>query len=323
MAVIHAVGGEIECWTPASGQAAAVETTSGRFDATLSRGAMKVTNASSEIYLEFASQTEAWIHMHLYQEGVEFGSQYILLMNGIFNVYAIDMEADGTWSVYRLFDAGFEPLGSTALPVLIDAGARIDIHVKRHASTGIFRIYKDGTQIFSFTGDTSTDQTSFNRLWMQGLAGSGNEMNVSQVIVADVDTRDMRLATLVPSADGAQDKWVGTYLDVDNSLPDDDVAIESAVLDETSTFLTSGVDVAYTAADVHGLFVFLAASNHEFSAIDDVNAVLRVDGVDYPSTNLGLPNDGEIYFLKHAYALDPPTVGAVNVAEIGVRGWFE
>lgn len=52
---IYAVGGEEDCFYTVSGQAFATETTSGRYVSTLSRGAMKVTEATSEIELNFSS----------------------------------------------------------------------------------------------------------------------------------------------------------------------------------------------------------------------------------------------------------------------------
>lgn len=326
---IYAVAGERECWSVPAGQTAAVETTGGRFDATLSREAMKVTSAVSEIFADFGSDvTEAWIHFYLYQEGVEFGSQFIVLQNGLFNCYAIDMEADGSWSFYYHTGGFFEPLGTTAGPVLVDAGARIDWHVKRHATDGIFRVYSDGALIFEYLGDTATTQTVFNRVWFEGLTGAGNETNVSQLIVANADTRDMRLATLIPNAAGARDEWLGTFADVDNSAPALGVGIMSPVIGETSTFLKANLNAAYGVADVHTVVEFLAVSNDPLHpSIDDVNAVLRSGGTDFFSANLGLTADETIYVKSRAWELNPATdnhwtVASLNLAEIGIRGWF-
>lgn len=106
----------------------------------------------------------------------------------------------------------------------------------------------------------------------------------SEIIVADVDTRNMRYGTCYPTADGTHTDGTGTYADID----------ESGVTDANSIILAAAGDRqswSVTKHGAHGGGAITAVVLNGLIASDgtnDMQASIRIGGVDYDSADLGL-----------------------------------
>lgn len=326
---VLAVGGEADCYTPVSGQAYSFDTTGGRFDANASRGAMKVVNAASEIelFLPAGNVTEAWIHANIYQETQGTGD-YIIVKNAAGdNAYKLEFEADGDWSIHYWDTAAWVELDITTDDAVqvADELFELDMHILVDGATGIFRVYLNEVLLLEFTGDTLGDTASFGRIEFNGFAGATNEMFVSEVIVADEDTRGWKLATHNATGAGTTTQWTeGTYADIDESDYNEADFIATNTNDHVDTFAAANINAAFGLYTVKGVAVAVAGAVDAGATPNDIQAVIRSGGVDYPSSSLGFTNDGSSQTKQAIYSQDPDTTAdwtqsGVNSLEFGVK----
>lgn len=324
---VYAVGGEADTFSLGVSMAYAHESTAGRFEPNLSRGAMLVTQGASEIYLPFGTNlSDFWMHMRLYQENAPASTDnYFYFRNaaGTEDEYRIKINSDGTWTVERYKASTYTALGTSASAILVNGAADIDIHVTRNLTTGVFAIYKNGVNVFNFTGDTDTTSAP-GMVYFEGMTGSSNEMNVSQVIIADESTIGWKLHTLPPTGNGANTAWTNDYLNVDEFVYDNTDFIETNSVGVLETYTTGGINAAYSTYNVKAVAVAARMSNDSGSAVADVQMAVRTGGSNYTSPNTSLTKDGNEYSRQYVWNANPNTSGAwtqsqVNAAEIGVK----
>lgn len=323
---VYAVGGEAECFSLVAGSTYVVEATSGRFESTLSRNALLVTNGLSEVELPFGTAlTSAWIHMRLYQEAVTAGNSYISLRNadGTETEYRIDIDASGFWTVSRFKSATFTALATTSAAVCVNEAADIDIFYNRAISGGQFQIYKNGVSLMSFTGDTDTT-SPVARIRFSGLTTNSREMNISQVIVTNESTIGWKLSTLNVDAAGANSAWTGTFADVDEANYDAGDFIRTTTVGNITTLNTVDINAAFSTFNVKAVVVAGRGSNDAGSPVADIQTAVRSGGTNYFTANLGFPKTGADNSVQTVYETNPATSAAwsqaeANAVEVGYR----
>lgn len=326
---VYAVGGEADCFYPVAANTYAT-TTSGsgtRYIGTASRGAMQIEQAVSELELNFSANiTAGYIHMYMYQEAVAGAVDDWIQIKQLDGdpAYRIGLNADGSWDVDKWSGAAWVNLDTTSGSVISGAGAAIDIYINVHASTGEFRIWKDGSSMMAFTGDTSIDNVNFGRIHWKGQTGGSNELNLSQVIVASESTIGWVLSTLNPDGNGANTAWTGSYTDIDEFALDTNDYIEAIAVNQVETSTVSNINGAYSTYNVKAVAVAMRASNDSGSVISDLQAAVRTSSTNYFSPNLSLPKDGSDYSRQYIWETNPNTSAAwsqaaVNSLEVGVK----
>lgn len=325
---IYAVGGEEDCFYPISGQAFATETTSGRYVANLSRGAMKVTQGTSEIEINLSANiTTGWLHWYMYQEIADSNVDdwiQIKKLNGD-PAFRICLNSDGTWAVQKYSGAAWSAdLAVSASAVLSSAAAYIDVKIIVHASTGEIRIYKDGTEVVTYTGNTSIDNTNFGRVHFKGQTGATKEMNISQFIAASESTVGWKLATLTATGNGANTAFTGDYTAIDEFPLNVSDYVESDTTGQVETYTASDIDSAYSTYNIKAVSVASRAANDSGSTITDVQFALRTAATNYFSSNAGLTKDGTDYSVQQIWETNPNTTAVwtqseVNGLEFGVK----
>lgn len=103
---------------------------------------------------------------------------------------------------------------------------KFDMHVSSYGNSASVDIYVDGALVLTFSGDITVSGMSwFNCVGMSGDYG----YDLSEFILADEDTRLMRLKTIAPdSAGDTSTNWTGTYEDIDETTISDSDKIYSA-----------------------------------------------------------------------------------------------
>jgi hypothetical protein len=112
---------------------------------------------------------------------------------------------------------------------------KLDIQLVNWGANATIRVYVDGALLITFTGDAmgATGIAGFDSVFIS-QPNTLNATYVSEVIVADEDTRAFSLATLAPSAAGTTDDWTGAYTDVNETTINDATVVttDTPVLDE-------------------------------------------------------------------------------------------
>lgn len=118
-------------------------------------------------------------------------------------------EVSGTWSNIKS--------GENTDCVMSANCNKFDVHVKHDNTEGEISIYFSGELRLSYTGDTTlSGETGLDQC---GFLGNYYYLHfaISEVIIADEDTRDMELVTLAPDASGESNSFsAGSYTDVDD-----------------------------------------------------------------------------------------------------------
>lgn len=117
-------------------------------------------------------------------------------------------EVAGTWSNIKS--------GENSDCVMSGNPNKFDVHVKYDDTEGEISIYYSGEIRLSYTGDTTL--SGITGLDQCGFYGNYYYLHcaLSEVIIADEDTRDMELVTLAPNASGESNTFsTGSYTDVD------------------------------------------------------------------------------------------------------------
>lgn len=98
--------------------------------------------------------------------------------------------------------------------LVYDGSAKWDMQVIGYGASATVNIYINGslTPRVTYTGNVLAG--SATNLDSVILKGSGNWSSVSEIIVADSDTRKLSLVTLAPNAAGDANQWAGTYSNI-------------------------------------------------------------------------------------------------------------
>lgn len=117
---------------------------------------------------------------------------------------------------------------------------KVDVYVEGIGASKNIKVYLEGTLLIDFTGDTTLGSvTDLNQIVLRNDGGAGSNY-FSEIIVANEDTRALRLVTLIPNAAG-DDLWVGgAYTDVDEiATSDADLAYTNTNDDDFSMNLST------------------------------------------------------------------------------------
>lgn len=130
--------------------------------------------------------------------------------------------------------------------------ADIDIHVQTNTGTGnVVTVYVDGILF------TSTSEGSGSAEGIINFAGTHNDMGTavfySECMVADEDTRGLRVAMLEPNAAGTVEQWDGAYTDVDER--GDGLVISTRMVNQRQFANLSAYGGPASPTAVRGVFV--------------------------------------------------------------------
>jgi len=326
MAILFA-GGEAESFNVIGTTALYSSTDASHHDSTFTRGAIGITGTTTCDVDLTSGETELWVHFGwAYNMRQSFWSAaeadpILRLIDMATGREVVRVRMDTSPSDYSL---GFEYWDGSAYQFVpggsimaSDTFYELDLHCKIADSGGVFRLYVDGTQIAEFVGDTlNSGYTSIDRVRFGSNIGSRSSTDwgslISQVVVADQDTRGMKVATLKVTGNGNSTGWDNDYQNVDEALvySDSDVIISDAA-GEVETYELGN----------HGLsdYVVLALAVNArglrgASGPQNIQLAVRIGGTDYFSGNTG---PGTTFGpLRNMWPLNPDTSAAWTLSEL-------
>lgn len=304
------------------------------YDVNFVRCAVGCSNSESCPILDIgANLSEFWVHFDLYLPNnlvtaglamVEMWSQSKTLQLGLVEnavgiTYDIRRSTNGT-SFAAAFAGTF--VVSTAVR------KTVDIYVKIHASLGEIRAYVDGTLVYTFTGDTSTNGDNAVRYLLFRGGRVGNARYISQVVVTDVPTMGWKVQSLAPVT-GAQEfsAWTGTYDLIDDFTGTSQDSVYTNTADAVVSFPLT--DVSSTASGsgmiVQAVFGYGRFLTETGATPQDVELGLSMSSTFYPvgGTRTVGEGNGEI-LLSQRFTTNPSngsgwTYSDVNAAQVAFK----
>jgi len=219
--------------TAVSNGTTAISTTSTHFDTTYSRSALTITTATTvfpptnrwELPAFSSASADFWfsVQYSLPSTSTTANAQWFGFYDGA-NI-RLGIEGTGNLSEIRVFKRDTTPTKTTlatATGSLCRANTRckLDCHIV-YAVSGSVDCYNNGTSILTYSGDTTTNSaTTLSKMYVANLTSSTSS-RYSEIIVADADTRSMRMYTCAPNAAGATQNWTGSASNVNPTTVND------------------------------------------------------------------------------------------------------
>lgn len=212
-------------YTTTSGTAPSIliDTTAGHFRSGFARYGLGVqysvfTSGTLSIPSGLFNVSSYWFSTWIYTgSGTTGGATNALFFydnNGLPRL-KVTSAASGLPGVYTINTAGtVTQLGSNASAMFAaNTLIKLDIFIN-YAVSGSFKMYFNGTPVYSFSGDVTTNSvTSLGSridmiIWFTS-SGSSSLFTYSEVMVSTRDTRNLSLVTQVPTANGNTHNWDG------------------------------------------------------------------------------------------------------------------
>jgi hypothetical protein len=269
-------------------------TTAGHFTTANARCAMGMTMGSAEDthYLQAvmsATATSAWFHMKIRWDALPA----LASSKHAFKLYSgstllLTVQFGGTQCRMNKYTGSFTVLLTSAASSLAeDTLYTMDIQVVM-GNPGTFRLYLNGTVILA---DTTLDLTwggvtSFDRIRLQSAyttEGGSWRNSFGEVFIADFNTINSRLVTIVPNGAGTYSAWTGAYTAVDDITASLDY-MSSGTVDQRASFGFSDAS-ALAAGERIECVKATALAQRDAAGPQKLNIFSTISSTDYDTTD--------------------------------------
>lgn len=163
-----------------------------------------------------------WFHcqMHSQTSNPDTNTFVFGLRNSVTgDAIGVGFDANDYWSIGKRTSAGTVTwFVSEASKTFTNTINQYDLHIATYGSSGSIHFYVNGSLLLTYSGDITVGSTTdFNQVRLSGLSSVWGAF-ISEIIVADEDTRLMSLKTLIPNAAGDTSEWDGDYTNIDDNL---------------------------------------------------------------------------------------------------------
>lgn len=246
--------------------------------------------------------------------------------NGVSRLYLTSNGANSSFRIFKVDAAGTATqLGSDFTFVWPTAALlcpKLDIYVDYQAS-GAVRVYSGGAQLFSFSGDPTTNSvTALAYVQLGSHSNSGNSViEWSEVMVLDVDTRALSLCTWGAVANGNThnfDTGVPAAANINEITCDDTTLDGSTTAGQIDQYTTGAVPSGVQAVLAYGVSARAVSGITGPSKLD---LGLRLSGADYWSADLSISQSAWGHYSNDWFT-NPATGVAFLTSEIGNAAGF-
>jgi hypothetical protein len=179
------------------------------------------TTASRGPSFSGGAVTSCWLHAQLAPSLTFSGQHHIgLSLNSAANGAGLYLGSDfggsnAKLSLYK-YDGvtTWTQLAAETGATLVSSVVAVDMQVISYGATATVNVYYSGNLLFTFSGNVVSG--GLGNLDCVSIPGNGGFQNtVSEIIVADGDTRALSLCTLAPNAAGdSSGSWTNTYTSI-------------------------------------------------------------------------------------------------------------
>lgn len=188
-------------------------------------------NGFSKFQIDFEPRTDVWISYYVYMPSTSSNDGYLSLLNKETGKYLFNVAAYMTSSSYQYLSVRYLNASNSlisyggSIPQFYNTLTRHDIHIDI-SSNGIVEFYVNGMP-FRYPHETvpigypvdlealmGANALPFDQILFTNATGN---YFFSSIIVADEDTRGMKLYQRRPTADGTYKEWTGSYENVNQT----------------------------------------------------------------------------------------------------------
>jgi hypothetical protein len=276
----------------------------------------------------FAANSTLWVHAIVSDGngsggyGTNFPQLVAYSPDGVARLVVRDANSTrGQWKISTVNNAGtFTDLVSMSSSCFTGyVFNKMDFYINYSAS-GEVTLYCNGSQVADYTGNVTTNSaTQINQIQFAGdYAWNTCCEYWSEIIVATTDTRNLRLATLAPSANGNNDNWDTGGVSNVNETTDNTSTVNASgtagqIQEYTVTALPSG------SFQVQDLWVNMKAQV-DTSGPQHIQGMVRTGSTDYTSSNLS-PSQGSWGWISTDWTTNPNTGVAWTTGDLSAVGF--
>lgn len=210
-----------------NGSAAQVNTSGSSFRSGYARCSLTMTTAPTFCNrgnsFPGGTVTSAWLHFYLLYQSSGTSSLmagFGLNSGGTGGVYVGNDSTTATKIAIWKWDGTTKTKLATESGTSLTSARKIDMQIINHGATATVNVYVDGVLAVTFSG--STVITGFANFDCVAIGPGGGNAFISEIIVADADTRTMNLVTLAPNANGDVNNWTtGTFSSINPTTIND------------------------------------------------------------------------------------------------------
>jgi hypothetical protein len=271
----------------------------------------------------FAANSLIWIHAKLYDQGAGQNNNSLLQVLSPDGVSRIIVRGNGTGGEYKIStntaSGTVTDLVNMSSACFGSAMHSFDLYIN-YGTSGEVTLYCDGKSYADYSGNVTTNSaTQLNQVEFAGDGCAGyNGTYWSEMIVATSDTRNLRLATLAPSANGNSDNWdTGGVANV-NETTDNTATVNASG--------TAGQIQEYTVTSMpSGSFQVLDLWENMKTQVDTtgpqhIQGMVRAGSTDYTSGNLS-PQQGSWGWISTDWTTNPNTGVAWTTSDLSAVGF--
>jgi hypothetical protein len=296
-----------------------------------------MVNNTGLAYVDFTPLTEVWASFRMMPQNIGDSVNSTLHGQGshVFRlgvpgktIAAISRYGDGTnsqnWNSannveFRTYVGGVA--NTIAANFAINGKTHICIRHRIDAVNGLMQFWVDGVLRYSFAGNTVFGSEATSSQLTFRASSDRHDAAYSEVLVADYNIRDARVASLPVTANGAVSGWTGSYADIDETGFTDTDFISAATADLTSTFVVGDTPSGYDRFAVSALVVS-ARSRRGVDGPQNLDSVVRMGGSNYttplPQPDTAFGSSVKVLATNPQTSL-PWTKAQINAAEVGVK----
>lgn len=275
-------------------------------------------NPASSAYMEcinFASQTEVWLHMSVGCGGWASNNyNWVAFVNStgteIFRIRSVD--TSGNLRAQYWDGSAYQNIGAT---INQSASGRSDwdIHLICGAS-GSFEIFKDNISVCSGShNDADVNNVVAVRFYTGSNSTSTSRATYSEIVIATTQTTDLHVFQRAPTGNGNYTTWAGSYTDVDEQGYSDADFISGTTNGEKESFTTGARTIG--SLEVKAIAVH-ARAKRDTGGPQNLQMMLRNGSTDHFSSNV--PGLTTTYGPVEAiWELDPATSSKWSATDAG------
>lgn len=328
MSILFAAAGSLAGFTASALGNTVTTTTAAHFDSAYVQAAIGIHSQSTLTTTPLATPiTEGWMHFEWYHDAAissTIDQSMWVIQSGSTPLFRLSI-TNNNFTVLQYYNGSswqtLQTISSQSLNY--DEKYKWDIYLNMHDTTGVLQVYLNDVLLFDYSGDTiRTTPTDFDRLVLQSVSplGAGATCYFSQVIIADEDTRNLKVfASTLTGAGTTNDFTSGVYTDVDEEGKSDDT-------DKLSSGTANQIFLAATENMPAGRVPKAVAINARALQVTfgptKINLAIRSGGTNYYSSDLAL---GSVLGpVANVWNTDPATAApwtesGFNAIEAGVR----
>jgi len=216
MAILACYGEDIDFIAPAS---VSVGTSSGAYRSAYARCSLSCFSGTRTLPFAGGAITSAWLSAYVsFNTGLSNRKWLGLVSSASGNNSGIWIGVGSSTSKLALFK--FD--GTTLTTLASEAGnslgglSKIDVQLVNYGSSSLVNVFVNGALVIAYSGSTAISGVS--NLDCVGMAGdSTSNQGMSEIIVADEDTRSFSLLTMAPTGAGTTDQWTGAVTTINGT----------------------------------------------------------------------------------------------------------